>query len=438
MNRNWNILVKNAFASVFALVLLASCSKVYFAGSLATIEDAQKNKASEVTFDVDWSAVGTDIPSEMTVLMSRIQNVTVHYAWRVNNMGEPIGPVTKSPYLFDNTSDAATEGQTDDDQISEDTPEDALAKEPMMVQHGLYTIMAVAAHSPEDFEIERVERFQDSLAYKVKDVYVRIPQVPKDESYIDLNPGYEFLRSIQPLYFVGSDNTLVSSVIEGGIPLTMRKLTRRINFRITLRTETNSRTEGNEEVIDTLETVFLDSLMAVVSGVPIKAQLMSGYVSERSVGKMGFDLKKTGHTRVPGNDEIDHIFQGTYEGSINVFGLFPPADVEKVTGPGIINLFLYPKVYEERNGKLVEYSKLFHSTLNLKNEIEKRNLMSPVPDRSEYILNGTDDVDLVVESDIILSRKDVLSSTNQGLDKWNPNDVEPDEDGDRFNPGLEM
>lgn len=438
MNRNWNILVKNAFASVFALVLLASCSKVYFAGSLATIEDAQKNKASEVTFDVDWSAIGTDIPSEMTVLMSRIQNVTVHYAWRVNNMGEPIGPVTKSPYLFDNTSDAATEGQTDDDQISEEIPEDALAKEPMRVQHGLYTIMAVAAHSPEDFEIERVERFQDSLAYKVKDVYVRVPEVPKDESYIDLNPGYEFLRSIQPLYFVGSDNTLISSVIEGGIPLTMRKLTRRINFRITLRTETNSRTEGNEEVIDTLETVFLDSLMAVVSGVPIKAQLMSGYVSERSVGKMGFDLKKTGHTRVPGNDEIDHIFQGTYEGSINVFGLFPPADVEKVTGPGIINLFLYPKVYEERNGKLVEYSKLFHSTLNLKNEIEKRNLMSPVPDRSEYILNGTDDVDLVVESDIILSRKDVLSSTNQGLDKWNPNDVEPDEDGDRFNPGLEM
>ena len=411
-------------AAMLVLVLLVSCSKVKFAGKVETV-DGDMNHSSYVRFDVDWTSAGVNKPDEMTVLMNRIQNVTVHYAWRVDNMGEPIASVSVPD---------AQEG-------AEDVPG-------MLVKNGLYTMMGVAAQDPEDFVIPDVEVYEDSLGYRTKDVYVVIPEVPDSvrfkQNLIDLNPMCPFIRAVDPIYFIRSDNNaLVSQVKESEIdgrvtiPLAPQKLTHNFNFMVLLKTEDPSRADGSvEEVKDSVVgVVYLDTLKAAISGVPTKAQLMSGYVTDQKTGKIGFHLKKNGETRVSDGSSELNLYEGTYEGSVNALGLFPPMDSEYLAGSGILNIFLYPKIYyENAYGEKIALSRVFHASLNIKEEIDAAKIMVQVPDRDYYMYAKEGDTELMIRTSIVLSYDDVLSGSSQGLKEWTTNELYPDD----FNPGLEM
>lgn len=409
---------------MLVLVLLVSCSKVKFAGKVETV-DGDMNHSSYVRFDVDWTSAGVNKPDEMTVLMNRIQNVTVHYAWRVDNMGEPIASVSVP-----------------------DAQEGAEAAPGMLVKNGLYTMMGVAAQNPEDFVIPDVEMYEDSLGYRTKDVYVVIPEVPDSvrfkQNLIDLNPMCPFIRAVDPIYFIRSDNNaLVSQVKESEIdgrvtiPLAPQKLTHNFNFMVLLKTEDPSRADGSvEEVKDSVVgVVYLDTLKAAISGVPTKAQLMSGYVTDQKTGKIGFHLKKNGETRVSDGSSELNLYEGTYEGSVNALGLFPPMDSEYLAGSGILNIFLYPKIYyENAYGEKIALSRVFHASLNIKEEIDAAKIMVQVPDRDYYMYAKEGDTELMIRTSIVLSYDDVLSGSSQGLKEWTTNELYPDD----FNPGLEM
>ena len=439
--------------AVLALVLLVSCSKVNFAGQVETV-DGNMNHSSYVRFNVDWSCAGETLPEEMTVLMNRIQNVTVHYAWRIDNSGEPIAPVgeTEQENEPSKAVDPDHEVEVDEGETGEeDTPEQdsGTVGTKMPVQNGLYTIMGVAAQNQEDYYIPEVKSYEDSLNYKTKDLYVVIPEIPDSvrfkQNLVDLNPMCPFIRAVDPMYFVRSDNNaLISQVKESPedgvvtVPVTAQKLTHNFNFKLLLKTEGSSRVDGvDTEVKDSVVgVVYLDTLKAAISGLPAKAQLMSGYLTDQNTGKMGFNMKKSSDSRVNDTTTELTLYEGTYEGSVNAFGLFPAINMEYLTGPGILNVFLYPKIYyENAYGKKVALTRIFHASLNIKEEIDAAKIMVQVPDRDYYVYGKEGDTDLIIRTSIILSYEDVLSGTSQGLKEWTTNEINPDHG---FNPGLEM
>lgn len=465
MKFNKNMFKVVSVTAVLALMLLVSCSKVNFAGQVENV-GGDMNHSSYVRFDVDWNCAGETLPEEMTLLMNRIQNVTVHYAWRIDNTGEPIAPVAETEqeeepskagesdpdYEVEIDEGENTDGETGEDGTGE---EDAPEQEPapigtnMLVQNGLYTIMGVAAHNQEDYFIPEIESYEDSLDYKTKDLYVVIPEIPDSvrfkQNLVDLNPMCPFIRAVDPMYFVRSDNNaLISQVKESPedgvvtVPVTAQKLTHNFNFKLLLKTEGSSRVDGvDTEVKDSVVgVVYLDTLKAAISGLPAKAQLMSGYLTDQNTGKMGFNMKKSSDSRVNDTTTELTLYEGTYEGSVNAFGLFPAINMEYLTGPGILNVFLYPKIYyENAYGKKVALTRIFHASLNIKEEIDAAKIMVQVPDRDYYVYGKDGDTDLIIRTSIILSYEDVLSGTSQGLKEWTTNEINPDHG---FNPGLEM
>lgn len=445
---NRNMFKMVSVAAVLALVQLVSCSKVNFAGHVETV-DGNMNHSSYVRFNLDWSCADEMLPEEMTVLMNRIQNVTVHYAWRIDNTGEPIAPVaeTEQEIAPSNTVESEPEVEIDNGNTPEQEPDAIGAK--MLVQNGLYTIMGVAAQNQEDIFIPEAELYEDSLTYKTKDLYVVIPEIPDSirfkQNLVDLNPMCPFIRAVEPIYFVRSDNnaliTRVKESPEDGVvtvPLTLKELTHDFNFRVVLKTEGPSRADGvDTEVRDSVVgVVYLDTLKAAISGLPSRAQLMSGYMTGQKTGKMGFHLRKSSASRVPDTTPELNLYEGTYDGSVNAFGLFPSTDMEYLTGPGILNVFLYPKIYyENAYGKKVALTRIFHASLNIRDEIEAAKIMVQVPDRDYFVYGKEGDTDLVIRTSIILSYEDVLSGTSQGLKEWTSNEINPDHNS---NPGLEM
>lgn len=448
MKFNMNMFKIVSVTAVLALVLLVSCSKVNFAGQVETV-DGNMNHSSYVRFNVDWSCAGETVPEEMTVLMNRIQNVTVHYAWRIDNTGEPIAPVVEVEPEDKVSKAIESEPEVEEDQEDAPEQEPAPVGTNMLVQNGLYTIMGVAAQNQEDFYIPDVESYEDSLGYKTKDLFVVIPEIPDSvrfkQNLVDLNPMCPFIRAVDPMYFVRSDNNaLISQVKESPedgvvtVPVTAQKLTHNFNFKLLLKTEGSSRVDGvDTQVKDSVVgVVYLDTLKAAISGLPAKAQLMSGYLTDQNTGKMGFNMKKSSDSRVNDTNAELTLYEGTYEGSVNAFGLFPAINMEYLTGPGILNVFLYPKIYyENAYGKKVALTRIFHASLNIREEIEAAKIMVQVPDRDFYVYGKDGDTDLVIRTSIILSYEDVLSGTSQGLKEWTSNEINPDHG---FNPGLEM
>ena len=412
--------------AMLALVFFASCSEIGYSGDVENV-DGEMNTASKVRFDVDWSCTDQELPENITVMMNRVQNVTVHYAWNLDSEGNPLAPVASA--------------ETDAPVAEEESAPS------LIVQNGLYTIMGVSAQNPEDYFIPGLERFADSLSYKTKDVYVVLPEVPDEERFehnlVDLNPTCPFIRSIGPMFFMRSDNnaliTKVSESPEDGVitvPVKMQKLSHNFKFEVLLKTEDRSRadsdmTEAEDGVVG---VVYLDALNAVISGVPYQAQLMSGYLSRDKAGKVGFKLDKKSETRVP--DSELNLYEGTYEGSIAAFGLFSSEDVEHLAGSGILNIFLYPKIYyETAGGEKVAVTRVFHASINIKEEIDAAKIMVQVPDRDSYVYAKDGDTELKVRTSIVLSYEDVLTGTSQGLKEWTSNELNPD---NNFNPGLEM
>jgi hypothetical protein len=407
------------------------------------------NHSSYVRFNVDWSCAGETLPEEMTVLMNRIQNVTVHYAWRIDSNGEPIAPVAETEQEKESSKAIESEPEVEIDNGETPDQEPGVAGTKMLVQNGLYTIMGVAAHNQEDFFIPEVESYEDSLTYKTKDLYVVIPEIPDSirfkQNLVDLNPMCPFIRAVEPMYFVRSDNNaLVSRVKESPedgvvtVPVTSKKLTHDFNFTVVLKTEGPSRADGvDTEVKDSVVgVVYLDTLKAAISGLPSQVQLMSGYMTDQNTGKMGFHMKKSSASRVSDSTSELTLYEGTYDGSVNAFGLFSSPDMEYLTGPGILNVFLYPKIYYENDfGKKIALTRIFHASLNIRDEIDAAKIMVQVPDRDYYMYGKEGDTDLVIRTSIVLSYDDVLSGTSQGLKEWTSNEINPDHG---FNPGLEM
>lgn len=412
-------------AAVLMLALLASCAKVEFSGapieSFDDVEDVEKSHTSKVRFAVEWpkDMSAEDMPQFVTVVMNRIQSSAAHYVYHLDNAGgllESVEIPDDYPEEDVPEEDVPEEEQPSGEEESE--IEDGLSS----VLKGFYSIAAVAVSEYEDYIVPDILDFKDSLETSMRDVYVTIPQLTREEKaeqqYVDYNSMYPYIRHVSPFYYVRPSqktHTEVWSDTGDVVDVTLRPqpLTRKISIGLTL---------------DVEEGVSIDRLVGVISGVPSKVQLMTGYVSEEHTSKMPFEMtSKDGRY---------------YEGSINAFGLFPPQADSLIVGPGILTVILHASVEDQG----VLHKRVRHSSVSLKTEIDAAEIMSLTEDRSAYRFSDTvntdgegnqlevKDYNIKVEGyKMVVTKEKVIAGPDQGFEVWKPIDGNDDME---VNPGL--
>lgn len=401
-----HICLRMAVSVLMLPALLTSCTGVAFSEFVPDLESTEMDDASmsAISFNVDWHPLGLDddeVPEDMIVLMSRLQNVTLHYVWHIDSSGAIIQSLEKRS--DDEPSDESGEGDVSDEVGDGDVEEEE--DDAVRIYNGLYSVMAVASSNPDDFFVTNLDRFQDSLALRMRDMYVGIPEISKEEKqeqmYTDYNPLYPFIRSVEPMYFVRSEEEThhrVSSLSDNVITLSPMPMTRKITFSITADAEPG---------------VSIDRMVGIISGVPASAQFMSGYVSRQNLCKMPFEM-----TKVPGSDD-------EYSGCANVFGLFPSDSPELITGSGILNLILHASV--EQDGAVVR--RMFHASINLMETITAADVMVKADDKIHYVLNGMQDLTFRIADKLVVTKEKILTGSEQGFEVWQENDTDDD-------PGL--
>lgn len=362
-----NIKVYMAAALILLLSAFMSCNKVEY-GYVDTGDDDGSNPSiSEVSFSLDWSNIKDgDLPNDLVVVMSRVVN-TVHYVYDVDNNG-----------VFKDEKKSATD----------------------TILNGDYYVLALAQKGDRfKYELEGVAEFEDSLNISMKNLYARIPQIPKDtlidHRIVDFNPMYPFIHSAEPLYLEVKKQSIYPQQDANNVVLTPQLLTRNITFKINVTLE---------------EGVEIDRLMAIMSGVPSEIQLMSGVVSRYYTSKVYFEMTNQF------NQDNNYI----YAGDINVLGLFPAAKPGHITGPGILQIILDAKV--QNKGK--ESNRRFFASINLKETIEVADLMIETEDNLGY--RSTRDAVLEVPATLIVNKDQILSGGENGLEVWFDNDVDVD------------
>lgn len=428
MMRCNHIVVWLAAAVTLLSALAVSCTRVEFSEELPDMESVGQDESakSEISFEVDWRSLGladAQVPDDMLVLMSRLQNVTLHYVWHISRYGTifrpgeeppgddsftegeiPVPPVegasaNDGEEETDIPEDEPAEGEPSEGEVEEEDDDDDSAK----VYNGLYSIMAVASVDSEDYFVPHLDRFPDSLALRMRDMYVEIPQISdeekKEQVYMDFNPFYPFIRSVNPLYFVRSEEEThqqISSLEDNVIRLMPMAMTRKITFTIDA---------------DIEEGVTVDRMVGIISGVPASAQMMSGYVDKENLCKMPFEMTKAS--------------SGSYSGSVNVFGLFPSDSPDLITGAGVFNLILHASVQE---GGILK-KRVFHASINLMETITAADVMVQADDMIHYTLNGRDDLTLRIADKLEVTRDKILTGSDQGFEIWQGNNTDDD-------PGL--
>ena len=240
-------------AAMLSLAMLASCTMVEFEGdpveTFDGIEKLNQNRMSKISFAIQWPSniPDSEKPEYLTVVMNRIQNTAVHYVYYLDAEGNilesfdaptlPESPETpevpetpqepETPENPDNiepdtpadgsedgseNSDTPSEGSESDGENGGDSEEDDGTGEeeevqsPDMIHNGYYSIAAVGVTDYQDFIVPDIQKFEESLEVKMRDVYVTVPQISKEErlekNYIDFNPVYPYIRQTGPFYYV--------------------------------------------------------------------------------------------------------------------------------------------------------------------------------------------------------------------------------------------
>lgn len=376
---------------IMLLALVVSCTKVDFD------EGSGGKRIVPVEFALTWSSdvTSSSKPAYVTVFMNRIQDTTKHYVFKFENgaLVEKFGVTPFSDEVFE----------------EEEVPENPNAPK---VHNGHYSIAAIAATDYSDFLFEELDLYADSLAYRMKDMYVTIPQLLKEEqltqNYIDFNPMYPYLKNVRPFWYVRPSNNTFAFIsskegTENTIRLELMPLTKKIIFSVKTKVETG---------------VTIQRCLASISGIPQQVQLMTGVVSERNTGKIAFDMAKTA--------------AGRYEGYINSFGIIPASNPELLVGPAVLTVIFHVSV--EDNG--ITSNRIYYANYPVTDQIYEQEIMRRDNQTSGLILNSAKseyriDVDMTHKE---ITKEMVLSGNAEGYEEWLGGTEGSDDKND--NPGL--
>lgn len=356
MNNGSNIIMKAA--AVLILAMSMACSKVRY-----TVSEDMPTETF-VRYQLDWAGQ-TDVPSEMTVAMSRIIN-TVHFSCILDSLG-----VMTAAY-----------------QDSTMTASDTLTGQ--MMPNGEYYMISFNDR-PDAYTLDGYQEFLDNKGVSMRDINIRAIEYNTSEiselvgSRTDFNPSQKHVRQMSPIW-LDVQKLHVHPEIDTIITVRPRPLTQDMTFRIGIETDPG---------------VEITKVIGEISGVPETVQLMTGHISDSLTCRVPFELKNTGSSEAA----------AIYEGSVCLLGLFPSKDITFVTGPGILEVSVTAQVGEQE--------RTFHAGINLQKSITEVVTVEKADDNDRlYRIAVTEalfDVDAhlkIKEGQIVLDEK------GQGVEGW--------------------
>lgn len=376
-------------AAMILQAFLVSCTQVDYSGMIQSfdgMESFQRTNTSKVAFNVtipEDTIHTVEPPQYMTVLFNRTRTEVCRYIFNLDSEGQVI------PELSDT----------------------------LVVSDGFYLISSVAAASDEDFEITQIENFKDDENLVMSDMYVAVPKLNTEDiisqGYIDFNPKYPYIRKTEPLYVVRPEQSSGEAIFsyrktaeeakkDHVVDLEYAKLTHRISFDLEL---------GLGEGVE------VSQVICAISGVPRKVQLLSGYINDKDICKVPF--------------EMTHKGNGKYTGYVDVYGLFSNSTEDKlIVGPGVLNVIVH--VSTEANGRTIK--RIFYNNYNLKKDIDAANIMKLTEDGTAYIYNEeVQNLSFSLGKIFSLSKEEIVSGAGQGCEVWEGSEEDSDPS---LNPGL--
>ena len=364
--------------SVTAMLLLTcvvSCNKFNF-GYDENNPGGMRPNESYLNFSLSWDKTGLssdETPEEVTVVMSRKIN-SLHYVWNLDGKGNHLLP-----------------GVAEDEKTT-----------PTIFNGDYYTV--AFSDCGGFYEVIGSDEFAEDASSSMLNLYIRIPEIAEDEMSMnkdmaDFNPYAGFIHS--------ADKPLCLDII--------KDLVFPSETSVTLRPETVTRQLAFRIAVNAGSGVTIDRILGVLSGVADRVQLMSGLMTDTHTAKVKFDFEKCG-TELR-EDKVYDI----YEGSLNVLGLFPPADSRHMTGPGILQISVVASVSERDQVR----QRVFHTGLNLKSIIEGAGLMIQASDRSGYLMKPQGDISRFdIAQGLTVMKSYILASEAEGQEQWFENETE--------------
>jgi hypothetical protein len=237
---------------------------------------------------------------------------------------------------------------------------------------------------------------------------VEIPKLSEEEiaalDIQDLNPGIPFIRPTSHLYHVKEEDGGVRNIpSESGVRLGFDRLTCSLRLSLNLAIE---------------EGVEVERVVGVISGLPVKAYVMSGYVDASQTGKMCFELENT-----DGMNEQTGLY--VYSGSVISFGIVSSTENIVSIGDGVFNGFIKARYAESEE---LVHEHVFNVSFNLKKMIDSSEILSSVIRKQEiYSLNVREQA-FDITTKLNITKANIMSDSEGGIEEW--------EKDDSTDPGL--
>lgn len=401
MRTRLGIICRCAAVMMIPLLILASCSKVTY--SEPVILDQ-----SPLSFDIDWSKVvsgGEEPPQSVTVIMSRVKSMVSHYMWHVDSDGNVCSGVVSDgqpePELPADPEQPAEPEQPELSEQSDQPEQPAQPEQQEMLVNGVYMVSGFACGKDDEL-LSNFSDFESSGDILLKDLYVEVPELTEEEFIAldiqDLNPGIPFIRQTGRLYHVVEENGGVREMpAEGGVKLTFEQLTCELGFSLHLEIE---------------EGVEVERVVGVISGLPVKAYLMSGYVDAEKTGKVCFEMTDD-------SGEEGKTGSCTYSGHVLSFGLTSSKESIVSIGDGVFNGFIKAR-YVESEEEVYEH--IFNVSFNLKKMIDASGLMSKVAKKQEIYRLDEREYMFDINTLLKITKENIMSDSEGGFEEWEEDD----------------
>ncbi len=229
--------------------------------------------------------------------------------------------------------------------------------------------------------------------------------------WTDRNPQFPYIQTdITPLYYDTLEIRNIYMDRMNTVTFRPRKRTQQIDFYIDI--------DKSESDV----AFAVDSLVAEVSGIPLKMYLVSGYIDLQHTGRIMFG---TTIEDAQGQPAVDTYSKGhvLLHGRIDVPTIVSSNDAADVTGPGIMQLIV--KASAEDGG--VVKSKKFQRKLNLFKALREADLIEYTEDNQHAMAKkpaGVINISFKLKGNEIVNN----SESTGGLDEWIVVDPEPSED----------
>lgn len=376
------------YIAICWILLSTSCAQVELN------ERVNQSQYAGLIANFDWKEHPK--PESVYLLLNRIIN-THRYMQEIVLNGET-APETPEVPVTRESSD------TSDNPSNEENNDGKLIDGKLQIKGGEYFMLAISKPE-EDVEITHLNEFTTDLSVSINDLSVNIKtkelhEIPElagsaEEDFIkwmDFNLNYKYIKNISPIYVDLLKNTTVTTGNDLKVNFTPKALTQEIKIPFKV-------------VIE--EGVQITNVLAEISGVVKEVNTVTCQFDSSSIHRIIFAPKL--------ESQVDWTL--SYEGKINVLGLYPNSRPGNIVGPGILHV----AIYVEAEGK----KRIFHTAKNLYNEIRQAELMNYLSKENKYEL-AKESASLATDYVFKITREQITADYENGIDIWKEceNDIE--------------